>query len=92
MYCLSVSRDVFGPVTDDSYIRAVVKIAMPCALSWKEMCDAALTCEKFKTINSAFPTVNWQQFSFALKPVRNELSSCEGVILCGDRIFVPASL
>jgi len=87
-----LEEDTIEPVTDDSYIYAVVENAMPCALSWAEVQEAALVCEESKLINKALQTGDWRSHPAMLKSVREELSCCDGVILRGDRIFVPLSL
>lgn len=90
---LSVSKDeVVKPLCDDSYIRSVVESAVPQAMSWSDMQEAAKSCQETQLIHEAIKSGDWQRCSAVVKSLRNELSSCDGVVLRGDRIVVPASL
>jgi len=80
------------PVTDDSYILSVIDQALPCAMSWSTIQEAAKTCEETKLISQALLTGNWQSYPAAIKALRNEFSSCDGVILRGTKIVIPYSL
>ena len=90
---LSVSKDeVVEPLSDDSYICSVAESAVPHAMNWSDIQEAAKSCQETQVVRQAIKSGDWSRCSAAVKSLRNELSSCDGVVLRGDRIFVPASL
>ena len=90
---LSISQDdVVEPLTDDSYICTVASLAVPCAMSWSEIQEAAKSCEDTQAIHKAIQSGDWKSVSAVVRSLRNEFSSCDGVVLRGERIFVPQCL
>ena len=90
---LSISdSDKAEPLTDDSYAFMVAEQSVPVAMSWLEVQEAVKDCKETELILRAIQSGDWHSYPAAFKAVRSELSSCDGVVLRGNRIFVPVSL
>ena len=90
LYRLSVNEDdVVKPVVDDACICSVAEFAIPCAIIWSDIHDAAKSCPETKLINEAIQSGDWKCWSAITRSVRNELSICDGVVLRGGRILIP---
>ncbi|XP_048584822.1 uncharacterized protein K02A2.6-like [Nematostella vectensis] len=74
------------------YIAAVVREAIPIAMSWEEIKTSSDNCDSVENMKEALKTGKWDKCAASVKSVRGELSECDGVILRGNRIFIPSDL
>ena len=61
-------------------------------MSWQEIKCSSDVCGVVQIIKKAIRTGKWDRCSPSVKSLRDELSECEGVILRGNRIFIPPEL
>ena len=83
---------VVQPLSDDSYLYSVAELAVPTAMKWSDIQEAAKLCEETQSIGTAIVSGDWSRCSAIVKSIRNEFSNCDGVVLRGDRILIPVSL
>jgi len=81
------------PLIGNSYLcSTVASMAVPCAMSWSEIQSAAQSCEETQAVHKAIQSNVWKTVSAVIRSLRNEMSSCNDVVLKGKPIFVPQSL
>jgi hypothetical protein len=80
------------PNVADGYAMMVAKSAVPVALTFSQVKKDSLDCPEMCIVRQALVDGNWNKCLPIYKAVSNELSQCDGIVMRGEKIVVPASL